>query len=1117
MFNGQTKSFIYSIKKMIIFVFLYNMDGSVHKSLIDKVERFVRKYYANKLLHGVLFGAMLWLLLLLSLNTLEYFSWMTPAGRFILFFFLVLGSLAIGITYFIIPIVNLFRYRKTMPIEQAAVMIGRFFPEIQDKLLNTLQLAGIADSAENELLSAAIDQRSASLSPFNFSDAVSYRENIKFAVALFFMLVVAFLLAVFAPRFALQPTQRIINYNQLYEKPLPFDVTLSDTVIELTKGDDAAFSISVAGEHIPDNFIVKGAFGQQIMNRNKDNTFSFVFRNLAEDVSFRVVGGDYSSSPISIVVHPKPVLLSYSAYLVYPEYTHYDDETLDGRNHLVVPVGTRIKFLFQLRDADSFQVLLGDSLSKSCRIEHSVSEYSHLAVRSEKIGVSIANRWNPEPETVYFHVVVSPDAYPDIKVEQISDPLLPFVYYSGLLTDDYGFSRLTFNYTDSPGRKAKSVSVPFDKSGSRTSFFYNIYADSLILDEGNPVEAYFEVWDNDAFNGPKSRRSEVFVFMPPTTYILDSAANAARNAVLEKMADKAKEVENLRNEIDQLLRELVSKQELDWYDKEKLKNVFQKQNRLHEEWSELQEEQQNLTEFMKENSLSSDEMIEKQKEINKLFEDANTPDELSKIMEQIEELLEQLPRDRLQEMLQNMKSDNKQLNDLLERNMSLLEQLKTEKEIHDLIEKLENLAKDLQKDDSLGIGPDDAEKAFDKMMEDFSGIEERNKTLVEPFDIFRDEQLEKQIDHELDGASSSQQQGDQHKSQQHKNNAAQKMQQIANNLSMQLQMSAMEQMAEDAELVRQMLENTILASHRQEELMLEIGRMQKDDPQLVTKIVEQSDLIFNFNLVRDSLMAMAQRQPAIQNFVFVEIDNIETQSNLALRELNNLHLSPAAGSQQRALMSINNLSLMLAESLEQMQNSMMAMAMPMMGKESQQGNQQSQNMKSMSQKQDELGKKLKEMQQQMQKEGGRNQSNMSEQLARLAAEQEMLRQGMQQILDDMKKNGELGNGGIQQLVEEMKKLEEEIVNKNITNKTIQRNQNIISRMLESEKAMQMREKDQKRKSNEFRGTLEPRNINQLEKWQNVRKNSEFLKQLPIEYQPYYKEKINNYYLRQNPL
>ena len=67
-----------------------------------------------------------------------------------------------------------------MSDKEAAVLIGRFFPEIKDKLLNTLQLADkIDDYSESELLVATIEQRTAELQPIRFSDAVDFKDNYK--------------------------------------------------------------------------------------------------------------------------------------------------------------------------------------------------------------------------------------------------------------------------------------------------------------------------------------------------------------------------------------------------------------------------------------------------------------------------------------------------------------------------------------------------------------------------------------------------------------------------------------------------------------------------------------------------------------------------------------------------------------------------------------------------------------------------------------------------------------------------------------------------------------------------------------------------------------------------
>ena len=343
------------------------------------------------------------------------------------------------------------------------------------------------------------------------------------------------------------------------------------------------------------------------------------------------------------------------------------------------------------------------------------------------------------------------------------------------------------------------------------------------------------------------------------------------------------------------------------------------------------------------------------------------------------------------------------------------------------------------------------------------------------------------------------------------------MQQMAQNMMSMMQMQGMQQMAEDAHLMRILLENVVHASHEQEGLMTEIGSMRSDDPSLVEKIIHQKEVADNFNMVRDSLRSMAMRQPMVQNFVFDELHTIENQTENAMKYLNDLKLSQAVRHQQTAMMSMNNLALMLAESLENMENSMESMGMPMSCSMPKPGQGQ-QSMQKMQQLQQQLSEQLKKMQQQMQqmeKSGEQMSNSTSEEFARMAAEQEMLRQGMQQMLKEMKENGQIGDDGLNEIIKDMEKLEEELVNKKINRQMIERSQRIESRMLESQKAQEKREQEEKRKSNEYKGSQFDRRIDEYLYEQSLKKNQEFLRTNPIEYAPYYKDKINEYYLKKN--
>ena len=330
---------------------------SVPKDLIGKIEGFTRKFYLNRLIQGVLVGAVLWIVFYLILNGLEYVSWFPPKGRFVLFLFLLAGSAFVAMYYFLIPLVNLIRFRKKMSVEQASVLIGKFFPEIKDKLLNTIQLSNQLESlntvgpstssgTENDLLSATIEQRTSRLSPIHFSDAVDLRGNLKYLGIFFGLLLLLILLMVFLPSFAVEPTQRIVNYEQNFEKPLPYQVVIEQDNIETTQGKEVKFNIHVTGERIPDAFYVKSDLGQQLMTKASANDFSYTFKNLFNDLTFNVIGGEYTSRDLHITVRPNPTLLSYQCEMRYPAYIHRQNETLEGKTRLIVPQGTTLIFSF---------------------------------------------------------------------------------------------------------------------------------------------------------------------------------------------------------------------------------------------------------------------------------------------------------------------------------------------------------------------------------------------------------------------------------------------------------------------------------------------------------------------------------------------------------------------------------------------------------------------------------------------------------------------------------------------------------------------------------------------------------------------------------------------------
>ena len=1077
--------------------------------LITKIERFIRKFYLNRLIQGVLMGTILMIVLFLIINGIEYFSWLPQKGRLLLLLLFVFGTIFVFIFYFALPIINLIRFRKKMSDEKAAVIIGRFFPEISDKLLNTLQLSNeLSQDIDNQLLIATIEQRTEHLKPINFSDAVNLKENYKYLRYFGIAFVVLSVALIFIPDFSKKPAQRIINYSQDFSKPLPFEVQLSDTEIEVSQGNDAEFSIHVTGEKIPDAFYIRSNTGVRMMNRLNTNDYRFVFKNVNQNETFFVEGGDYKSPTITLTVRPNPTMLYYEAQLTFPRYINRKSETLSGKTRIIVPQGTEVEFTFHTRDVDS--ILINDSISINY-------VYKIIALKSTKFNVKLFNNWNAT-DPIPFTIEVVPDAYPDIQVQNFHEDFAKQTYYSGLIADDYGFTKLLYHFeVDGKPNQSFVKNIPIDKKNIRTSFYYSIDIDTLTLYRGDEIKAYFEIFDNDGINGPKSRRSEVFYLMLPTTEQLDSIADSAENEILNNLNQRSDELENLRKDIEDMLRDLMSKKELDWSDKEKMKELLEKEKEIQEEWKKIQEEQKELSDFIKENELSSEELIKKQEEINKLFDEV-IPDKIKKLMDEIEQLLNEMPRERMQEIMKDLKKNNESLQKMMDRNLSLLEQLKVEKDMNQLMDEMQKLADELMNNTD-SISAQDAENQFNKMEQQLDSIMEQNQGLSDPFDINKDEEAFEEIQQDLENAEESEDGGEHESAKKQKQKAGNKMKEMQENMLAMMMGGGMDQLAEDAYLVRILLENVVRSSHAEEALMQEISTMKKDDPTVSQKISRQKEISENFAMVEDSLRKMANRQVMIKNFVFNELQVIDQQTEAAMQDILELRFANATHKQQNAMMSMNNLALMLAESLNEMDSQMNGSSSSSCSKPGKSKGQQGKpkQMKDMKDLQNQLGEQLKKLQQQMQQQqqDGTPMPEMSEELARMAAQQERIREGMQQILDEMKKNGMLGDDGINQIMKDMEKLEEDLVNKRITNQTIKRQKDIMSRMLKAENAQQEREKEEKRKSDEYKGPEKTHNIDEMRYEESIKKQQDFLRTNPIEYQPFYKEKINEYFLKKD--
>jgi len=1103
--------------------------------LIRKIDEFIRKYYKNQLIRGLLYSLAALGMYFILIVLLEYFSWFGTGTRSFLFYTFVFTTVYITGRFIVLPVSRISRLGKVINYEQAAVIIGKHFTEVKDVLLNTLQLHHLEQDKEesSDLIRASIDQKIRHLQPVPFADAIDLKKNRKYLP--YALPPVIFLLTtlLISPSFILAPSKRIINHNEVFERPAPFSIKILNDKLQAVQQDDFTIKVKIEGDEIPAQLFIQSNQANYRMEKESNVLYSYTFRNLQQNTPFIITADKYNSKEYIVKILPKPIILSFDVLADYPAYLGRKSETMANTGDLTVPAGTHLTWKFYTRDTRKLLFRIGGKLNEVVANKTNTFIQSNRMLVGSPYSVIIANEYFSNRDSLSYLVNVIPDLYPAISVEEYKDSVYDNrLYFQGTVKDDYGLSKLIFAWsvkkagTGDTSPDVKTREIKLDKAILQQQFFYFMDMSTLFVQPGDEVEYYFEVWDNDGVTGNKSTRSTKHIVKIPTLEEIEKITDKKNDDIKDKMESVIKQSKSLQNKVEDMQKKMVDKKEVGWQEKQTLQQLLDKQKSLQQQVQEIQKE--NKEKSLQENQYKDvpTEILEKQRQLEELFNKVMT-DDMKKMYEELQKMLENIDKDKVAEMLEKMKDDTKGLEKELDRNLELFKQLEVEQKLQQTIDNLEKLSddqkklsaetKDAEKKDSekLKESQDELNKQFDQVKEDLKDLQKKNSELEEPNKIDKTDEKEKDIDQDMAKGSEELKNNKPQKASQSQKSASEKMKELSEKLTKEQQEMESEEEGEDMEAMRQILDNLVKISFDQEAIMNQLNVISTTNPKYLQIIQNQKNLKDDLKIVSDSLYALSKRQASIEPFILREMSAVENNMDNAVTQLNDRAVAPAKTKQQYAMTSVNNLALMLSESLNQMQQKMQSKGSGKSKSKSKKPGGEGGKMKSMRQLQEQMNKQLQQMKEGMQnpgKQGSQQQKQMSEKFARMAAQQEALRQQMQQYGQDLQKQGSGVDKNIKEIQQQMDQTETDLVNKRINIETLKRQQEIVTRMLESEKAEQQREIDQKRESQEAKDIYSNNPAKYFEYNKIKEKETELFRTIPPGLKPFYKSKVNAYFL-----
>ncbi len=1113
------------------------MTNDGYASLIGKLDEFIRKYYKNQLIRGALYAFTTVLAFYLVVTTLEYFGHFSTVLRTVLFYLFLLVCGTIVARLIVRPALKLYRLGAVITHEQAAAIIGRHFNEVSDKLLNTLQLkAQQARTGDSALLEASITQKINALRPVPFTAAIDLRRNLRYVRYAVVPAAVLVVLLFAAPSLLRDGTTRILNHAVYYERPAPFTFVILNEPLQTVQQEDFRLDVKIEGEEIPEQVFLETGTGQFRLEKENNVRFHYTFKSPGQDIPFELQAAGYTSKPYTLEVLPNPVVLTFSVSLDYPAYIRRANEVLNNTGDMVIPAGTSVRWDFRTRNTRALRMSFRDTSFNVAAADDDRFGYGRRFTADDTYSVVTSNDLLTGKDSMVYGIRVIPDLYPSIRVDEQADSMSARrLYFQGIIKDDYGFSKLNFCYRflkpgDSLNRSTvlQQERLAINGAALQDQFFHFWDLGTLGIRPGEELEYYFEVWDNDGVHGPKSARSQARVFKAPTLKELEQDKEKNNSRLKDDLKESLTEAKRLQQEIQKTARKLLEKKELDYDDKMKIDDLLKQQRRLEEQVKDLSRQHEQNMSREREFNTPMEQIAEKQQQLQELFDQVMS-DEMRKMMEELQRLMSELDKDRVQEMLENMKLDNKDLEKRLDRTLELFKQLEVEQKLAESIDQLQELAKKQDKlaEESLGKDADSKEQQekqqalndeFKDWNKDLEDLEKKNSELEFPQDLGQTGEDRDDIGRDME--DSEQQLGENQKkgASKKQKSAAGKMEQLAMKMQQMQQMQEMEQAEEDLNALRTLLENLIRFSFDQEALMTELKTADVNNPQYVKLTQEQRKLKDDARILEDSLLALSKRVIQIQSTVNEQMTIINDNLSRSIDHLQDRLVPVARSEQQYVMTSVNNLALMLSEAMQQMQQQMQSQSNSQCKKPGQGKPKSAADIRQM---QEKLNQKLKELKGQMEKQGAQPKkggSRMSEELARMAAEQEAIRNELQKLNQQENKDGQGTLGDLDKLAREMEDTERDLVNKRLTDGTLMRQQDILTRLLESEKAERQREMDEKRESNEGRD-LPGRSDARFEEYKKLKlRETELLKTVPPSFNPFYKNLVNSYFqsLESNP-
>lgn len=1066
--------------------------SEIEKTIRKKIHALRKKDEHVRIASGILLVCAAFIASFGFISMLEGLFYFSSAIRTGLVIVSGLVITAVSVVFLLIPLFSALGFLKRKPDLELAGTIGKHFPNIKDRLYNLLQIGEERKKGtlqySADLIDASYSDLAEEIEKNDFTQSVRFEKPVHIGRSVLYGLAFFGLLYLISPQNFGEAMHRIVHFDQEFETPRAFTLSIRPGDIEVVRGDDVTIYIDVTGDRQPDVSLYTRQEGQIdfekfVIDEKSDVTFIHRLEGIRRSTEYYAVRNDQKTTQHTITVLDRPSVQSLQVTLDYPTYTGLTTRLLDENAGNITAIrGTRAvidltsnkgladaKMVFRDRDDIKMEI---DGNHARTRFTVDGNDRYHIMLEDTD-GIK-----NIDP--IEYTVRMIEDQHPVVTIVEpgrdvyiTEDLRLPMLIR---IQDDFGFSGLQLAYRlkqsryEQPNEDYTFLDIPVPRDAGNDEIIEYLWSvrEHMILAPEDVVAYYAVVYDNDRVSGPKSGESDVYIFRLPSLDEVFAEMDRKQSKSLDDLEYSVEEAEKLRQDLEEIQRELqLAQHEMNWEREQRMKDMLERYDELQQNLDELSQDLEEMVDEMQRHNVLSPETLEKYLELQELYDQLSDP-EFKEAMERLREAMNRMDPNELREAMRNFSFNEEQFRQTIERTLNLLKRVQIEQKVDELLKRSEQMVQDQQaiEEEMAAMDSDgsdiseqlenqleDLKQQLDRMMEELAELQRRMEEFPAemPLDDLQktmDDMTSAEMQQQIEQMQQQMQQGDMQQARQQQQQLRQDVSQMQQNLS-QMQQSLLEdQMRRIVNEMRRALRNINELSKRQEELRDDTRSLEPNSQLFRDNARRQNEVMSDLNNVVNDLVELSQKTFAITPDMGRALGRSFQQMQEALERLDSRSGSQASQQQGGAMSSLNEASLMLQESLQAMMqgDGQGGMAGFLQQLQMMAGQQQQINLSTR-----ELGEGQMTMEQQAQ-------------MARLAAEQDAVRRSMEELQRDMESSRTRDRvlGDLERIEQEMREVVKGLSADDLQPETLQRQERILSRLLDAQRSIRERDFEERR-------------------------------------------------------